>query len=253
MKNLFLAAMLSLSLVGCATNDYEMYAENHAKIEIAKANADAERYKAMSAIAQSGDTSAKVAAVVALSINGNSSNGSKQDNMAAPQANTALQWASILVPGVTQIYGISANMRVAMNQSDNMAKVAVSTNDTFTGIAGKIQAPAANLTTNTTLSGTGVLGNGTYSTSANQANQTLSGTGVLGSGTYAPQANQTLSGTGSLGSGTYQTTDNHTVTPTPVVVNPPVVVTSTATTATTATCIPVGTISTGPNTLPVCK
>jgi hypothetical protein len=164
MKKVLLPILAALALTGCATKDYELYADSHAKIEIAKANADAERYKAMGAIAQSGDASAKVAAVVALALG---QSGTKAETpMTAPQNNQALQWASILVPSVTQLYGISANMRTAIAQSDNASKVAVSTNDAFVGIAGKIQAPAASVTTTNTLSGTGVLGSGTYTTSA---------------------------------------------------------------------------------------
>jgi hypothetical protein len=159
MRKLLLLALAALALTGCATKDYELYADSHAKIEIAKANAEAERYKAMGAIAQSGDASAKVAAVVALALG---QSGTKAETpMTAPQNNQALQWASILVPSVTQLYGISA-----IAQSDNASKVAVSTNDAFVGIAGRIQAPAASNTTTNTLSGTGVLGSGTYTTSA---------------------------------------------------------------------------------------
>jgi hypothetical protein len=42
-----------------------------------------------------------------------------------------------------QAYGITSNARVAERSSDNAAKIAVSTNETFRGIAGLIQAPGA--------------------------------------------------------------------------------------------------------------
>jgi hypothetical protein len=103
-----------------------------------------------------------------------------------------------------------------MAQSNNSARVAISTNETFYGLAGKIQAPVvttpqANVTSNTsyTLSGTGVLGSGSYSTIANPTTtHTLSGTGVLGNGTNAPNTTTTtntnnLNGTGTQGGGAY--------------------------------------------------
>jgi hypothetical protein len=139
---------LALLLTGCASQDYALYAKAQSDVDIARHNADAAKYKAMADIAAPGDQSAKVAAVMALAL-GQGSAGQSQA-MQAPQASTALQWAQVLVPGLTQIAGISANMRLGMTQSDNGAKIAVSTNDAFTGIAGKIQAPAANITTTTT-------------------------------------------------------------------------------------------------------
>jgi len=140
--------LLALFISGCASQDYALYAKAQGDVDIARHNADAEKYKAMASIASSGDQSAKVAAVMALAL-GQASTG-QQPAMQAPQASTALQWAQVLVPGLTQIVGVTANMRLGMAQSDNGAKIAVSTNDTFGAIAGKIQAPAANITTTTT-------------------------------------------------------------------------------------------------------
>ena len=63
-----------------------------------------------------------------------------QSTMQAPAPNQALQWASILVPSLTQIYGIRANADVAKNSSDNAAATSIATTQGFVGIAGKIQA-----------------------------------------------------------------------------------------------------------------
>lgn len=157
-------------LTGCANQDYALYAKAQSDVEIARHNADAAKYKAMGDIAASGDQSAKVAAVMALAMG---QGNAPQQVMQAPQASTALQWAQVLVPGLTQIAGISANMRVGLAQSDNSSKVAISTNEAFVGIAGKIQAPAATTTTTTnTLSGSGVLGSGTYTASPTVDNHT---------------------------------------------------------------------------------
>jgi hypothetical protein len=165
-KTLLIVAMAVLTLGGCATNEYAMYAEANAKMAIARSNAEAEKYKAMSAIAASGTEAAKVAAVMAIALGGQSNAGGQQ-TMSAPQASQALQWAQVLVPGFTQVAGIAANMRVATVQSNNATALGISTNESFVGIAGKIQAPGT-ITTNT-MSGTGVLGTGTYTTTDSHA------------------------------------------------------------------------------------
>jgi hypothetical protein len=144
-----LAAAAGL-LAGCASQDYALYAKAQGDVDVARHQADAAKYKAMADIAASGDPSAKVAAVMALALGGQGGGPGGAQPLQAPQASTALQWAQVLVPGLTQIAGISANMRVGLAQSDNGAKVAVSTNETFGAIAGRIQAPAANITTTTT-------------------------------------------------------------------------------------------------------
>lgn len=210
MKKYYL--LLVVLLAGCtSTEQYKMYADSHAQMETAKYNAEAAKYKAMSDIANNGTEAAKVAAVMAIALGGNSG-GNKTNGLQAPQQSEALQWAQILVPGVIQTVGIVANRQVAINQSNNAASVANSTNAAFVGMAGKIQAPAANVTTTTnntdnhtqTLSGTGTLGSGAYSTIANPTTTTLSGTGTLGSGAYTTNdthavtttTTTTLSGTG---------------------------------------------------------
>lgn len=137
----------ALALVGCASTDYAQYSKAQTDIATARHNADAEKYKAFAAIAQQGDATAKVAAVMAMAM-GQGGSGA-QNTLQAPQANEALQWAGILVPGLTQVAGIAANMRVGIAQSNNAARVAESTNSTFAGIAGLIQAAPTVTTTNT--------------------------------------------------------------------------------------------------------
>jgi hypothetical protein len=79
-------------------------------------------------------------------------------------ADYAMQWTGLLLPTVGQIYTINKQTTLGMRQSDNATAVAVSTNSAFVGIAGKIQAPAANVTT---IGGNGVIGAGSYSIGAN--------------------------------------------------------------------------------------
>lgn len=145
---LSIACAALLVLGGCATGDYAIYADSQSKIESARHAADAEKYKALASVAATGSDTARVAAVMALALgnNGSGPGGSAPGSasLRAPEANnTFLQWAGVLVPGITQAYGIHANMRLSMTQSDNSAGVARSTNDTMRGIAGLIQAPGA--------------------------------------------------------------------------------------------------------------
>lgn len=161
MKTLLTTTLAALVLTGCASPDYEQYSRAQTDIATARHTADAARYRALSAIAATGDSSAKVAAVMALALGGNTS---QQPVIQAPQPNQALQWASILVPGLTQVAGMRFNYLSQQVQSNNATTLGLATNNAFVGLAGKIQAPGANTTTTTTLSGTGSLGSGTYST-----------------------------------------------------------------------------------------
>jgi hypothetical protein len=143
MKTLALLT-LALALTGCASPDYAQYAQTQQAVAVAKGTADAARYKAMADIAASGDSAAKVAAVMAMAL-GQGGNSATQQ-IAAPAPNAALQWASILVPSLTQLYGIRANADVAMRSSDNAATTSIATTAGFVSIAGKIQAPGATTT-----------------------------------------------------------------------------------------------------------
>jgi len=158
MKSLTLPSLLVLA--GCASPEYAQYSKAQTDIAVARHTADAAKYKAMADIAAQGDSSAKVAAVMAMALSGNT-NGA-QTAIQAPQASSALQWASILVPGLTQVAGMRYNYLSQQTASNNATALGISTNTTFAGISGKIQAPGP--ITNNTLSGTGTLGSGAYST-----------------------------------------------------------------------------------------
>lgn len=148
--------LAALALTGCATAEYQAYADIHK----AKAQAEAARYAALAEIAKQGDTTAKVAAVMSL----NQGSGQGQAPVAAPKTvgDHLLQWTSALLPSLTNIYGIQKQAQVGITQSNNARELGVSTNSTFLGMAGKIQAPGAVTTTTTTLSGTGSMGSGAY-------------------------------------------------------------------------------------------
>lgn len=140
---LLLIAALGL-LAGCATN-YETYVEAQKSIAEANARAEQAKYEAMAAIGESGTETSKVAAMMAIALGKDTK---PQVNVAAPRTagDSLLQWASIVFPAVTQGYIANQNTKAIMNQANNAASVAISTNETFSAIAGNIQAPAANIT-----------------------------------------------------------------------------------------------------------
>ena len=153
-----IAIFCALSLTGCATAEYQAYADAHK----AQAAAQAARYQALADIARQGDTTAKVAAVMSLQMGGGQQNA--QINAPKSWADHALQWTGLLLPTVGQIYTINKQTSLGMRQSDNATALGISTNNAFVGIASKIQAPAANVTT---IGGNGVIGAGSYSIGAN--------------------------------------------------------------------------------------
>lgn len=197
-----IAALTAAALsAACSTQaEYQAYAAAHqsqaqsaAQSAASQTTAEIARYTALSQIANSSaDPTSRVAAVMAIAMDGRANTGRQsapQSQIVAPSSNaeTVLRWAQVVVPGVTALYGIRANALTAMNASDNAAATSASTNNAFVGIAGRIQAPAANVTTNT-LSGTGVLGTGSYTNTPTTTTTTSSmgGSGVLGSGAYSP-------------------------------------------------------------------
>ena len=151
-------AVCALSLTGCATAEYQAYADAHK----AQAAAQTARFQALADIARQGDTTAKVAAVMSLQMGGVQQN--TQINAPKSWADHALQWTGLLLPTVGQIYTVNKQTSLGMRQSDNATALGISTNNAFVGIASKIQAPAANVTT---IGGNGVIGAGSYSIGAN--------------------------------------------------------------------------------------
>lgn len=162
MKKLLLLA--PLLLVSCATN-YDAYVEANIKVAEAKARADTEKYKAMAAIASSGDAAAKVAAVMSMALGQPNQQNQQQITPPKSAADTTLQAIAAILPSIAQIYGINRQValgmeqvrgNVAIQQAVSNASVAntSSTNNTFLGIASKIQAPAANITTTNTTDNT---------------------------------------------------------------------------------------------------
>ena len=254
MKHLFAALFLIASLTGCATADYKAYAEAQSNVAAAKASAETARYNALSKIAETGTDASKIAAVMALAL-GNQGAGQAQQ-IAAPPQNEALQWASILVPGITNIAGMALNAKVAITNAESSARVSESTNAAFLGIAGKIQAPApatvitpvtvtpvaaativpqANVSTITTTTSdnhavttdshaSAVSTTATTTTTANPVNTTstsIGGAGVIGNGTYSTQANPVTTTANPVTTTANPVTTTTTNTPVTTTTNPP--------------------------------
>ncbi len=133
-KNIAIALTVAVMTVGCATNkDYQLYAETQQKIAHSQAMAETARYAALAEIAKTADPGARVAAVMSINFGSQSGTSPKVQQIAPPKTfgDTALQWTSVLLPSLTNIYGITANRQIAVTQSNNAAAVAQSTNSTF--------------------------------------------------------------------------------------------------------------------------
>jgi hypothetical protein len=146
MRSIIAISIATLFLTGCATNtDYKMYAETQQKIAQAHAVAQTARYNALAEIAKSGDSAAKVAAVLSIQMgNMNGSSQQPQQNIAAPEDlnQKMLRWAGVLLPTVTQGLGIAAQLhaanvqkQIAVTQSNNAAATAQNTNNTFAAMS----------------------------------------------------------------------------------------------------------------------
>ena len=222
-----IAIPIVLALTGCASTEYAAYAE----AQKARASADAARYAALAKIAEMGDTTAKVAAVISLNVQGN-----QQPQMAMPRswADYALTFTGALLPVVGQMYAVNKQTSLGIRQSDNATLLGISQANsnrdmqtaTVTGfssmaslgfkaasdistvgfkatsdIAANIKQPQPNIT----ISGTGIVGGGTLSTTTNTMSNS---TGVLGTGSYMTDNRPSTSTTTSTSSSTSTSTSS---------------------------------------------
>lgn len=146
-RSFMVIAGSSFLLIGCASTSSEYYSsiqhanEQRAKVEIARAEAELERVKALQSFAYSDDGSSSTAAVMALALTGSdssSSRGADQSSMVAPRqpesrSDTALRWASVLVPSLTNIYGINRNAAVNMQRIEADRQLSIHNNETMLG------------------------------------------------------------------------------------------------------------------------
>ena len=117
---------LALLATGCASN-----AEYFAAIDRANEQAamvESARFEALARLAETGDDATRMAAAMALAL----STGSAS-SIAVPERpqNQALQWASILVPSVTQLGIAGIGATVQRSQITANRDVAINTNRSF--------------------------------------------------------------------------------------------------------------------------
>lgn len=254
MKNkIKLLAILAatVALVGCGTTEqYKMYADTQKSIAQANAVAETARYAALAEIAKTGDAGAKVAAVMSINFGAQGGNGPRVQQIAPPKTfgETALQWTSVLLPSVTNLYGISANRQIAITQSNNAAATAASTNSAMVNIANGGAAAATAIATDgfKAASPTITVG-GNYNTGSNSGNSgRIAGGGIVDNTATPTVVNQPAPVV------VTQPAPITVTQPAPVIVNQPepVVVTNTTTnnnsTAPTGTGSDGGGFSTGP-------
>ena len=113
-------ALTALGLGGCATGEYKLYADTQRSIAESQASAAVARIEALSEIAKSGDTTARVAAVIALQQGAPFTNNSPRIEQPTSAGDTALRWASLLVPSLTQFYSIGKSAEIAIVNSNNL-------------------------------------------------------------------------------------------------------------------------------------
>jgi hypothetical protein len=202
-------------LAGCGTTEqYKMYADTQKSIAQANAMAETARYAALAEIAKTGDPGARVAAVMSINFGSQGGNGPRVQQVAPPKTfgDTALQWTSVLLPSLTNLYGISANRSIATTQSNNAAATAASTNAAMVNIAnGGAVAATAIATEGLKAASPAITVGGNYNTGSNSGNA-----GRIAGGDQ---------------------TDN-TATPTVVIQPEPVVVTNTTTTTSSSITAP---------------
>lgn len=133
MKRIALAitAFLTLALAGCASTNEQYYAAMK-EIEIAKANTTSAQAAAMLKMAVDGDAQAKGMYMMWLATKGAPSAGGASFG---PPQDPALMWASILVPGATNL--ASGYFGYKLGQANTAASVQMhsTTMGTLGGIA----------------------------------------------------------------------------------------------------------------------
>lgn len=118
MKLIAIAAT-ALTLTACATSNDAYYAAIAAR-EKRLAEQELRADMAVVEMAAKGDAQAKGAAQMYFALK-NANAKSSQQAIAAPKtlADQLLPWASLIVPSLTQIYGIQKNAEIAINSSNN--------------------------------------------------------------------------------------------------------------------------------------
>jgi hypothetical protein len=121
-KLIIVSAIAAISLTtGCATtSDYNLYAQTQQIVAQERAKTEIARANALKEIASFGDSASKVAAVMSLQFAAQTQPAPSQQ-ITAPTSfgDTALKWASLLVPSLTQFYSIGKSADIAVVNSNN--------------------------------------------------------------------------------------------------------------------------------------
>jgi hypothetical protein len=115
-------AILAVFMTGCATDMSRYYAVQEKALE-----ADKAAVMALAAAAASGNQGA----IVALALR------QGQSGKIAPPQDKALQWASVLAPTLTNIYGINRNTRISLANINAETERYDATLGAIEGIAGQ--------------------------------------------------------------------------------------------------------------------
>lgn len=184
-----LAIAMLLLLTGCASSkEYASYLAAHQAAHEAKASAEKARYAAIAEIAKNAsDPSARTAAVMALAMGKSES----QVTPPAPPQDKVMQWASILVPTLSNIATAGFSYRAGVVASNNSRDVTVAGYQTF----GSMASNGFNALQGTASSG--------FSANSAIASAGFNSASTIAGFIQAPQPNVTLSGTGVIGSGSY--------------------------------------------------
>lgn len=129
MKKLSIALAVALTLTACATGNDAYYAAIKER-EQRQAEQELRSDTAIAQMAATGDAQAKGMAIMYFASKGQQ-NKAAQQAIAAPKsvAEQILPWASLLVPSLTQIYGIKSQTDVAITNSNNALEAGKSNND----------------------------------------------------------------------------------------------------------------------------
>lgn len=133
MKKLTIALAAALTLTACATGNEAYYAAIKER-EQRQAEQELRSDTAIAQMAATGDAQAKGMAIMYFA--SKSQNKAAQQAIAAPKsiADQLLPWASLLVPSITQIYGIKAQTDVAIVNSNNSLGAKESDNEMITDL-----------------------------------------------------------------------------------------------------------------------
>jgi len=142
-----LVATATLALMGCASvDDYQLYVAAQKSMVESQSQAEIARYNALKEIAQKGDVTAQVAAVISLNNNGNLSPKIPQLQRPESMGDTILKWTSVLLPSLTQFYSIEKNTELAITQSNNNRSISAHNMDSMVNMGRLISGQTAPVT-----------------------------------------------------------------------------------------------------------